>query len=156
MKKKAISPDVVRAALDTIAMYADEQTRRLDEQSRRLPPVSELKKRCLYALLCARDGPRHARFNRRRLDDVCRDGESSPDSECLGLAWSLDHARDKGSIANVAQFRVFEAYYILFASKKRPPLIGELLQELHIDKPNGRSAAGSGSRRRQSARLSVN
>ena len=101
--------------------------------------LGELKRRCFHAILCAKYGRRHARVWDWLLSDdsLLRDECPSDDRGTFAaqLAWRLDRERNQGKVVDPAQLRVFEAYFDLLTSKKRPPLIAELLGELKINKP---------------------
>jgi hypothetical protein len=114
------------------------------EKPKRVTPLAKggaaslgnLKSRCTYAMLRAKHGRRHAHLWDFLLSDDWFLKDEWPDRPFEAeLAWALDRERNKGRVVDPAQLRVFGAYYTLLTSKKRPPLIAELLRELKINKP---------------------
>ena len=104
-------------------------------------PLSKLKARCLYAMLCAEHGRRHAHLWDYLLNDdwFLSDEPIYDDNDrqraVARLAWLLDHERNEGRAVNPEQRRVLAAYFTFLFSKQQPPSTDELLRELKINKP---------------------
>ena len=92
-------------------------------------------------MLCAKHGSRHACLWNWLLSDdwelyLSDDAPHDNDERsAAGFEWAADRERNKGRVADPGPLRVYEAYYLFLVLNERPPLIGELLRKLGINKP---------------------